>query len=543
MNFIQTLHFNKSINPFIHSFGWARPEYHLMSWALSCLQLKKLYNKVDLYCNNKAASLLRDELGLPYNNFHISHENLKIAHEKLWALPKILTYSLQDKPFLHLDGDVFLFDKLPASLLSSRLIAQNVEEATDYYRETQKELIKHFSYFPNCVKTDFESHIPIKAVNAGILGGSNLVFIKNYTDLAFEYVNKNIFYLSAINVDRFNVFFEQHLFYSLAAEIGLPIEFLMKDTIPDNKYQHLGDFHEVPCKKSYLHLLGQYKRDEHTCRQMAAKLRQLYPEYYYRIISLFKTKSTPMSVSLYAHEKFTTVSNYIDFTSKAKANFSINSYKENTKDSTNTNSIRIEKKEISTLISLKDIVEKVKDYSNFTKDEIENDFAVFSQNLLQVLNYNSKFEDEYIYGRDLESVNWFCELFGNDIDTLNKIIKKCTEVSIIESSFDWAGLLNQHKRIGIEYYEVLELKPGEFYNLVVPEIFGDGFSLQDMDEMEKIILEHLINPLSVKDLFHIMLTYVEENIIRNHLEEYKELILVMLKQLVLKKAIKPVLVN
>lgn len=109
MNFIQTLHFNKSKNPYKDCFGWAAPEYHLMSWALSCLQLKKIYNQVDLYCNDEAANLLVDELNLPYNNIQRSHNTLHIIDERLWALPKIYTYSLQNEPFLHVDGDVFLF--------------------------------------------------------------------------------------------------------------------------------------------------------------------------------------------------------------------------------------------------------------------------------------------------------------------------------------------------------------------------------------------------------------------------------------------------
>ncbi len=326
MKFIQTLYFEKSINPFKQGFGWAAPEYHLMGWALSCLQIQQLYGYVDLYCNREAASLLKNEIGLPYSNVYVTHDDLNLVNEKLWAMPKVFTYSLQEEPFLHLDGDVFLFKALPASLLGSELIVQNIEMATDYYLSTQKELMKYFTYFPNCVRNDFNRTYPIKAVNAGILGGNNIGFIKEYADLAFKYINRNVQHLSSINADRFNVFFEQHLFYSLAKAKGLSIEFLIKDTIMDNQYQHLSDFHEVPWKKNYMHLLGQYKKDEYTCRQMAAKLRQLYPEYYYRIISLCRHEFTPLSISFYTDKKFSTVSDYIKFNKKAKESFLNASY-------------------------------------------------------------------------------------------------------------------------------------------------------------------------------------------------------------------------
>ncbi|HEY5462605.1 MAG TPA: DUF6734 family protein [Hanamia sp.] len=533
MKFIQTLSINNG--PFNNSFGWAAPEYHLMSWALSCLQLQKIYQRVELYSNSNAAKILIDTLELPYHKVNVTHDNINSAHENLWALPKLFTYSLQKEPFLHIDGDVFLFSRLPEVLLSSGLIAQNVEEATNYYAQTQKELMAHFNYFPNCVENDFKNDIPIKAVNAGILGGNNIDFIKEYTDLAFRYINKNVQHFSNINVDRFNVFFEQHLFYSLAKEKNIPIEVLIHLTIKDNQYMHLGDIHEAPCKRSYLHFLGQYKKDEFTCRFMAAKLRQLYPEYYYRIISLFKSKGTPISSNLYIDEKFVTISDYIDFSGKAKKRFIDCSIVENEKKS---NFIVVGEEKIKTLVLLKNIINEIKEYNDFSKIEIENDFNCFSKNLLKLLRHRS-LNEEYIYGRDLSAVNWYCELFGNESEIENKIISKCDETNIITSTFNWAGLWNKYTRVGVKYYEELELNPDEFCNMVVPEIFGDGFSLQDIDEMEKIILDHLTCPLSINTLFEIMLDYVEDDIIKNHLGEYKELVIVMLKQLVLKKAIKP----
>lgn len=534
MKFIQTLYFNNSINPFKYSFGWAAPEYHLMGWALSCLQLNKIYGNIDMYCNSEAAYLLRNELGLPYRNYYITHNDLDIANEHLWALPKIHTYSLQDEPFLHFDGDVFLFDRLPSLLLNADLISQNIEEATDYYLQTQLELLKHFKHFPKCVRADFESVIPIKAVNAGILGGSNIDFIKEYTGLAFDYINRNKEYFPLINIERFNVFFEQHLFYSLAKEKGLPIEVLIKECISDNQYMHLGDFHEVPCKRNYLHLLGQYKKDEHTCMLMAAKLRQLYPEYYYRIIMLFRTTRNPVSTSLYNNKKNSTVSDYINFAQKAKDNFS-----KKVTDEVNTEVIRTNTDGFESLVILRKIIENLNDYNDFSKIEIENDFDLFSENLLEVIRCNDRFNEEYIYGRDLSAVNWFCDLFGNDEEIENKIITKAIEITILKSDFDWSGLLNQHTRVGIKYYELLKLTSGEFNNLVIPEIFGDGFSLHDIDEMEKIILDNLTTPLLIKDLFTQLLAYVEGDIITNHLEEYRQLIILMIKQLVLKKAIMP----
>jgi hypothetical protein len=528
VNFIQTLYFEKSINPYKHSFGWATPEYHLMSWALSCLLLKENYGKVYLYCNKEAATLLKDSLDLPYTTFYTSHNEFNAVHPKLWALPKIFTYALQNEPFLHIDGDVFIFNRLPETLFTSKLIVQNVEEATGYYIETQKELLAHFNFFPACVKKDFESGKPIKAINAGILGGNNIDFIKEYTHTAFEYINKNINHLSSINTDRFNVFFEQHLFYSLAMEKGVSIDVLIGGTVKDNQYLHLGNFHEVPCKRNYLHLLGQYKRDMHTCKLMAAKLQQLYPEYYYRVSSLFKAKPFSVSASFYTDNE------------ELQKNKNPSEYEPNIATHENIVELVTRKtSETKALMILNTVISEITNYNSFSKHTVENDFAIFSEKLLRFVEMINGVDKEHIFERDIDAGNWFCKLFGNEAEVADKKIEKCKGPVVIDSSFDWAGLFNKYTRVGVKYYETLELEPGDFYNLVIPEINADGFSLLDIDEMEKTILEKLETPLSIKKLFGQMIDYVDEDIANNHLQEYNDLFIVMLKQLVLKKAIKP----
>jgi hypothetical protein len=288
---VQTLYSYNEADLLTNNFGWISPQYHLMSWALSCLQLTKYYQQVSLYADKISADMLINVLGLPYHNVHITDDDFTMPHESLWALPKIHTYSLQSESFLHVDGDVFIFQAFQEHLSRSELIAQNQEEATaEYYTATQKQLLANFTYFPECVKRDFEKPIPITMANAGILGGSSIDFFKEYYAQTLEYINRNVENLSSINTDRFNVFFEQHLFYCLAKEKGIPISFFFTDVVNDNEYKKLAEFHETPCSKKYLHLLGHYKRDEYTCERLAEKLRNLYPDYYYKIIELWKAK-------------------------------------------------------------------------------------------------------------------------------------------------------------------------------------------------------------------------------------------------------------
>ena len=133
--------------------------------------------------------------------------------------------------------------------------------------------------------------LPYSGVNlALILGGHNITFFRDYAALAFDYVNKNSKEMSLINVNNFNVFLEQHLFYALSKEKNIPFSVLFEEIVEDRGYKNMGDFHDVPFNRTYLHLLGHYKRDEFTCIKMAEKLKELYPDYYERIVSLFQKK-------------------------------------------------------------------------------------------------------------------------------------------------------------------------------------------------------------------------------------------------------------
>ncbi len=90
VKFIQTLNVHSEYS-FKCGFGWAAPHFHLMGWALSCLQLNKICQRVELYANTYAAKLLIETLELPYSKVHTLHDEFLIANENLWALYKIFT--------------------------------------------------------------------------------------------------------------------------------------------------------------------------------------------------------------------------------------------------------------------------------------------------------------------------------------------------------------------------------------------------------------------------------------------------------------------
>jgi hypothetical protein len=173
MNFIQTRYYDKSIDPLIFHFGWVVPEFHLMSWALSCLLLESVYGKIDSYCNSGPACLLIEKLGLPYNKTYVKrHEDFDLPDNNLWTPRKNITYSMQNEPFIHVDRDVFLVNKLPDYILATRLVSQNLEEASGYHLASTTQIEESLHYLPSCVRKDFNRTQSLKSLNTSIIGGN-----------------------------------------------------------------------------------------------------------------------------------------------------------------------------------------------------------------------------------------------------------------------------------------------------------------------------------------------------------------------------------
>ena len=279
----QTLWTNRK-NLLKDSFGWLSPQHHLMGWALSCLKLSRYHKNVQLFTDRAGKELLSDYLGLPYTRVFEDYDNLDYE-PYLWALPKLETYSRQDQPFLHVDGDVLLWEPFAPSLLSASLITQNLEKGTEYYKNKFEPLLKKLKYLPRLLKPNLT--LPyMYGYNAGIMGGNDISFFKKYVSLAVQFLEKN----RGCKLDgNVNMIFEQLLFHSLAKREKKPVSCLKEELINDNGYdqKRFADFARA-AKLGYLHLIGPHKRSKDSCDWLARYLFQENQEIFLRITALFK---------------------------------------------------------------------------------------------------------------------------------------------------------------------------------------------------------------------------------------------------------------
>lgn len=277
-------------DPLTNSFGWLTPQHHFMAWALSCLELRKNYDEVFLYTDSAGYAVFAEKLSLPYSKIIIQYDDVE-CHPSHWAYTKLLTYSLQNEPFIHVDGDVFLPKRLKPSIESADLIAQNWEIGTAACYGNMMNNIKEKT---STVLPQFLSNVitanSIPSYNAGVIGGNDLDFIKEYCNRAFQFIEMNN--LRDPNPNEVevihNILFEQILFAALVKEKGKKVATVLDHSIGDNKYSYdeFCDFYKFE-DTDLMHVIGGHKKNKRVCELLERVLLQKYPEYYSRIVNLF----------------------------------------------------------------------------------------------------------------------------------------------------------------------------------------------------------------------------------------------------------------
>ncbi|MGF1671453.1 MAG: DUF6734 family protein [Balneolaceae bacterium] len=275
-------------NGYIRNTGiWLNKKYNFISWMLSALQFLQFYENVELITDDHGKVLLIDKLNLPYTHVSQDLNRLNNYNPGLWGLSKIYAYGVQNEPFIHVDGDLYIWKKFDQKLENSPLVAQHLEVNFDYYEGMIDEVKYHFDYIPDYLCREEWGVQDVFAYNSGILGGNDVDFLNEYAKETFTFLKRNRECLHKIRVRNLAVF-DQYFFYCFAREHGKENEVACYFDNMDPGFTGLDDFKGVPSRSHFLHLLYTHKKSQKNCEALESRLRKDYPEYYYRIIGLLK---------------------------------------------------------------------------------------------------------------------------------------------------------------------------------------------------------------------------------------------------------------
>ncbi len=277
---------NKDASQNRYNGGWINYRYCLLSMAYSCLTISRYYPNLELYTDTFGMNLFRDILRLPYHKFHVNLDDIANIDTSLWAYGKIMTYSAQKEPFLHIDNDVFIWQNFPDRVIDAEVVCQSLEMIDNFsltdYTSAVDYIKKHIGAAPQII---IDSKCKT-AANMGIFGGNNLDFIQQYCKESRAFLTGiyDGIMQSGDMKGKFNVVYEQLLLTELANKHQQKISYL----IPNNDIDEIVKYSTIETaqyESKYAHCLGRLKKYNYICEQIEYRLKYEFPTYYNRIIS------------------------------------------------------------------------------------------------------------------------------------------------------------------------------------------------------------------------------------------------------------------
>lgn len=523
-------------NPWAIAAGWLSPEYHWMSWTLSCLQTTKFHKQVDLITDDLGKEILVDVLKLPYTNVSASLEGkMNNYPPELWSLAKIYSYSIQQEPFIHLDGDVFLWQPIDEEMLRAGIAAQNLEVDLPYYRKSLTELKDHFSTVPAVLKELNEKDTEIYASNTGIFGGHDLRFITYYCDTAYAFIDENRGVLDKVNKANLNFIFEQCLLYYLAAEQKQPISYFMKEAVREPAYTDYARFIDIPAVKM-IHTVGGYKKMSFTCDHLAKRLRKEYPDYYYKVINTCKQNNVLLKNTAYFFIDLNKEENKVE-PEQADGFYKEDEPKAFCRTLAALNYLEVSKAypgiNLNAFAFAQDtIVKEMETIADDRKKEIVNEISTLETKTAELLqNVNDKLRIHALYKKDLINYVQTEELFlRNEDEILDTIVSVDDAVVLLELQLNWhynSSHPSLQKFVASKFNEEAALRQvalvADPLKLSVNEIY--------LDPIDMLIVSICDGKISISDALEEIKQYFDPEELEDNPEAYTNLVLDAIKRL------------
>jgi len=291
--------------------GFTTLEDFLNAWTLSVHLALRYFDEVELVTDNYGKAMLVDCLNLPFTKVKNELDAVVPEHVKdlYWTFGKLWAYYLQEEPFIHIDYDVFLWNKLPDRILTAPMFGQNMESdiwKLDIYRQGYKALCGHLKHKPDDWIVIYPYiHKHDIAINVGIIGGNDIDFLHKYASTAIDMVthreNKEAFDIIQ-RIDKItdgnvahgcNVVTEQYLYsrLCLANRRWNYMKFLL-----DQKDMFTGNEPHISvnrlCKEiGFTHLIGlKSKQNPDTMQRLKYRIKKDYSYYWGKITEIVKNE-------------------------------------------------------------------------------------------------------------------------------------------------------------------------------------------------------------------------------------------------------------
>lgn len=278
--------------------GFRRFEDLLYTFALATLQASRHFGRVQVVSTEWGTALFK-ALILPVTEYSTALEPYKTISPSFWAFGKLIAYTLQKEPFVHLDNDVFIWKPLPERILMADLCFQSKEQFEIPGYGWYVRLKSCWEDAPVRPQAVVDNEVNDFAYNCGICGGHLLDFFHEWRQCSEQYIfapeNQPLFFdRYRILLHHQNLFHEQYFATALIRARGIVhrVEVIADDVTNI----------QLATNDGYTHLWGATKRDAQLMERVRKRLRQEDPSLYQRVHDFCKDMINNKVVT-YAAEK------------------------------------------------------------------------------------------------------------------------------------------------------------------------------------------------------------------------------------------------
>mgnify|MGYP000615898481 CR=1 FL=1 len=148
----------------------------LYTQYLSAVLAKKHYGNISFYGDVEECKQISD-LGLPYDE--VNNKIVKREDTKTWSIPKLKVYESLDEPFLHIDTDTLLFNKIVFETYEQDYLFSHIDMHTPSDLSKDKLVSQLYKYYSNP---------PYENVKKSDGGHNYFYFNKTYSKLFFDLI-------------------------------------------------------------------------------------------------------------------------------------------------------------------------------------------------------------------------------------------------------------------------------------------------------------------------------------------------------------------
>ena len=450
--------------------GFKTLQHHLQSWALSSLTIAKFYPNLHLVTDQIGKHILIDTLKLPYKSFSLEFENYQpLMAGEPWTIKKLLAYTTQNEPFIHIDSDVYIWQPFPNHILSAPLVAQNRDCDIKFYKEAYASIVQNFSTVPEYLN----GLTKIFGANAGIIGGTDYQFFKSLYNEVTSFLIANKKNLTTVNADYLSTFVEQSMYYYFSSETGRAIQYLFDFTVAAGDDPPLQQFTQLPDQCGYIHLMLS-KSNPLMCELLSQRINLDFNEYDEAIKDYLNTLEKYKIVT----ESNAAADNYPRTSELCKM---LSSKFEFTLDQQDAAAI------------IKDIEQKV---TTGISDCLRDVYQFESERSVFVEDFNwQNFKDHSLLVNDTISLGkeWLSQM----------TIQISTKVALIESEWTWC-LRSGQATITTEIDHIIGQSPSYFLTAIIPLHSSNTFYEYQFDASGLMLIDLLSDSMTVTKAYQLM---------------------------------------